>query len=243
MNFVVVIPSRNSDNLEACVAAIRDAGETCRILVVDNGLVRRPEGCEYIDYFEPFIFAKAINLGIKAAGDSDIIATNDDTLLKTPGGFRALQKCAEENPEYGIIAASCNNVGNTNQHQQKGGRLREEPRMVCFVAVLIPARTIDLVGLLDERYGSGGYEDDDFCLRVRQAGLKVGIFDGTFVDHASLTSTFRGPGGPGYNPDGMKIFIEKWGFDNRECGYAQSPYKHLFPQHAAVKASDEERIG
>jgi glycosyltransferase involved in cell wall biosynthesis len=180
---------------------------------------------------KPFVYARNVNLGINrtrgvvdvrrmrdpgpryTAGpfEDDVVLLNDDALLKTPGGFSLLQRAAEENPEYGVIAATCNNVGNRNQCPQGIG-LRADPRIVCFIAVLIPRRTIDLVGLLDERFVGYGFEDDDYCLRVRRAGLKIGIHDGCYVDHGSLKSTFRGnPAAPADLSLGMKIFINKWG--------------------------------
>jgi hypothetical protein len=97
----------------------------------------------------PCPLAEPIACGDSLAGGRDIVLLNDDALLQTSGGFTLLQKAAAEDPEYGLIAAACNNVGNENQFP-KGIGLREDPRMVCFVAVLIPRRTIDLVGLLDE---------------------------------------------------------------------------------------------
>jgi GT2 family glycosyltransferase len=69
--------------------------------------------------------------------------------------------------------------------------------MVCFICVLIPRRTINLIGMLDERYECYSHQDDDYCFRIRKAGLEIGIHDGCFVDHASLKSTFRSNDGPG----------------------------------------------
>ena len=174
----------------------------------------------------------AIRESILAFG-GDVILLNDDALLQTPGGFTALQREGEYHPEFGVISSSCNNVGNMNQMRQRGGMLRHDPRMVCFVSVLIPRRTIDTVGLLDERFVDYGCEDDDYCQRVRNAGLKIGIFDGCFVDHSQLTSTFRGAdngGGRGgdFKPN-LRRYIEKWGVDNRGVSRENSPWKALFP--------------
>ncbi len=247
MSFSIVIPSRNATNLVACIKAIRDVGgETSRIIVVDDGVDFNEWECrglvnddlwqlgvELVDGVKPFCYARNCNLGIRAAGEDDVILLNDDALLKTPEGFSKLHAIAQHNMAYGIISSSCNNVGNMNQ-QHRGlpnfPVLRHEPRMVCFIAVLIKRSTIKHVaeyeeesgtcehfpGLLDQRFGSGGFEDDDYCLRVRRAGLKIGIFDGCFVDHTSLESTFRVPGGPGYNPRGADIFREKWGAGNHD---------------------------
>jgi len=38
MSYSVVIPSKNIGNLTACVSALRACGETCRVIVVDDGL-------------------------------------------------------------------------------------------------------------------------------------------------------------------------------------------------------------
>ena len=197
--YTVIIPSRNATNLVACTSAIRAAGETCRPIAVDDGLqwecfeVQRSEYCfaDRVQGIKPFCFARNCNLGIKAAGTDDVILLNDDALLKTSGGFSALQKQAHEHPEYGVIGAVCNNVGNRDQFQRPGNGLREDPRMVCFIAVYIPRITIDRVGLLDEELSGYGYDDDLYCARVRAVGLKIGIYDGCFVDHLELKPTYR----------------------------------------------------
>lgn len=234
MAFSIVIPSKNAVNLAACIRAIREAGETARIIVVDDGdlaAYNHGDVDEYVNGIKPFVFARNVNLGIQAAGDDDVIVLNDDALLKTPHGFSLLHWSAANGcPEYGVIAAACNTVGNPNQFLQPGGRLRDEPRMVCFVCVYIPRRTINAVGLLDERFVGYGLDDDDYCLRVRNAGLKIGVFDGCFVDHGSLTSSYRGPAGAGGDFSGnMRLFIEKWGVDNWGQPRQTSQFARLFP--------------
>ncbi|HEV2169932.1 MAG TPA: hypothetical protein VGR40_03235, partial [Candidatus Binatus sp.] len=68
-------------------------------------------------------------------------------------------------------------------------------------------------GLLDERFANCyGWEDNDYCRRVRESGLKLGIFDDCFVDHSSLHSTFRGmPRAGGDISQGREIYRQKWG--------------------------------
>lgn len=219
----VVIPSRNPVNLKACTDAIIQHEPDCRILVVWD----RSRGNDYMpptahydvrEVDSDFIYSRNCNIGISEASSDDIVLANDDALLRTPGGFTAIQRAAYENPEYGVISSTCNNVGNIRQHPYPGGGLREEIRMLCFVCVFIPRSTIEAVGLLDERFGGNdasgqviyGHDDDDYCLRVRNAGLKLGIFDGCYCDHASLRSTFRGNGPVSIEPS-RRLFQEKWG--------------------------------
>lgn len=194
----VVIPSRVESNVLASVAAVRKHEPGAQVIVIDDGIV--PSSAENAEFLnanvtripgvKPFIFSRAMNMGIRAAVEADVVLLNDDAMLETPGGFSMLQKAAEAHPDFGIIAATTNNVGNRNQMPGAPG-LRMEPRMVCFVAVFIPRHTIETVGMLDEQFTAYGFEDDDYCLRIRRAALKVGILNECFVDHRSLKSTYR----------------------------------------------------
>lgn len=236
----VVIPSKTASNLEACVRAIRAAGENRRIIVVDdfpqevggghpladcNGYLAKSPGPAQPMLWcmgeKPFVFARNCNRGIKAAGTDDVILLNDDALLKTTGGFSAMQRAAEAHPEFGIISATTNVAGNPSQFPQGIKGLIEEPRIVAFVCVLIPRRTIEVVGLMDERFGGFtqdgrriyGFCDNDYCRRIRNEGLKIGIYQGgCFVDHGSLRSSFRGdPGAAGDISAGAELYQAKWG--------------------------------
>lgn len=216
----VLIPSRKIENLRACLTAIDrlDPAAPIRIIVVDDGLGGLPAGpvgdieARTIPGAKPFVFSRNVNLGIRAAGDDDVILLNDDALLTSYQGFTKLLWVADANPQYGLIAAASNNVGNRNQRPLNCFSLRDEPRMVNFVCVWIPRRTLKTVGLLDEIFTTYGFEDDDYCLRVLKTGLKLGIYDGCVMDHSTLKSTFRGEGHPGLTA-GCKIFMQKWGHD------------------------------
>lgn len=198
-------------------------------------------GVTRVEGVKPFVYARNINRGIKHAyrhpvtidwvtfaepeiaaipsivedGNPDgVILLNDDALLQTPGGFTTMARACKDFPEYGLIGATTNVVGNPNQFH-RGIGLRSEPRMVCFLCVYIPRTTLQRVGLLDERYITYGLDDDDYSFEVRKAGLKIGVHDACYVDHGSLRSTFRGdPKTPADFQPNMKRFIEKWGTDN-----------------------------
>jgi GT2 family glycosyltransferase len=237
------------------VQAIRGAGDTCRIIVVDDGIdhneirwgwSRLDPVC--VQGVKPFVFARNINIGIRSAGDDDVILLNDDALLRTPGGFTQLHEYTRKanaalashgTPGYGIVAATTNNVGNQNQRQRGATcvAMRHESRMLCFVCVLIQRAVIDAVGLLDERFGGiddqgreiYGFCDDDYSFRVRHAGYQLGIFDGCFVDHQHLESSFRPSGKTRSLDPGQRQFILKHGVDNWGKKRETSSWKHLFP--------------
>lgn len=211
----VIIPSKTAANLKACIEAVRNCGETCRIIVVDDGvdwkiLNGQSDGIVRIAGEKPFVFARNCNIGIRAAEDDDIILLNDDALLTSKGGFTLLQKSAEDYSEFGCIGATTNVTGQIMQKPSHVG-LRSLHH-IAFVCVLIPRRTINAIGMLDERYCLDyGVEDRDYCEMINRAGLKVGVHDGCFVDHSRLTSSFRGhPMAPGRSARNRALFLKKF---------------------------------
>ena len=225
MAFSIIIPSKSAANLVPCIRAIREAGETARIIVVDDGvdwgtgddktaaLNVMAWPFDAIAGVKPFVFARNVNIGIRAAGGDDIILLNDDALLKDRIGFSKLALAHQDNPGYGCIGAVTNLTGQPLQ-QPQGKGLREVPH-IAFVCVFIPRTTINQIGLLDERYCLDyGVEDRDYCEAITRAGLKVGVLDTCFVDHGSLTSTYRGhPESPKSFAQNYELFKAKWGIE------------------------------
>jgi GT2 family glycosyltransferase len=223
----VIVPSRTLSNLIPCVAAVRQHDPHPRIIWVDDRdeeVKKAPDeddgselqqaldhGLWVVRGAKPFCFARNVNLGIRAAGEDDVVVLNDDALLKTPLGFTDMQKVARLKLDYGVIGAVTNVTGQILQHPQNVG-LRKVSHF-AFVAVLIPRTTIDRVGLLDERYCLDyGVEDRDYCEACRQAGLKAGIYDWCYVDHQSLKSTYRGhPHLARDYSQNKGLFDQKWG--------------------------------
>lgn len=215
----VVIPSKEISNLIPCLQAINNNDPGHRLIVVDDGLgwVKPEDGVDVVYGNAPFVYAKNCNAGIRHAlkhGADCVVLHNDDALLKTTEGFTRLAEIALNHADIGIIAPVTNVTGQPLQMPRKGPHagLRKVPH-IAFVSVLIPRRTFDAVGLLDERYCLDyGVEDRDYCETVNRAGLKVCVHDHVFVDHASLKSSFRGdPKTPRSFQQNYGLFKEKWG--------------------------------
>lgn len=243
----VIIPSKTTSNLIPCLDALAKHEPHLEAIVVDDGLAfedTKEHGSQrgwmdnelstkmvrVIPGVKPFCFARNCNIGIHAAGDDDVVLLNDDALLETPGGFTEMQRLAEKWGDVGLISAATNVAGNPEQYPRtdQEGALRFLRRRtpgnsfptVAFVCVLIPRSTINIVGLLDERFGGigldgkpiYGYDDNDYCRRLELAGLRIGVHDGCFVDHSKLKSSFRGePRAAGAIDEGRRIYMEKWG--------------------------------
>ncbi len=59
---------------------------------------------------------------------------------------------------------------------------RDVARLVGF-CMLIRDTVLAEVGVLDEAFGIGNFEDDDYCLRVLRAGYRLCVAEGSFVFH------------------------------------------------------------
>ena len=76
----------------------------------------------------------------------------------------------------------------------------------------IPRNTLNKVGVLDTNYGIGYFEDDDYCLRIRDAGLKLVVAKDLYVHHfGSMSFEGNSMRRDKYLENGMSQFVFKWG--------------------------------
>ena len=65
-----------------------------------------------------------------------------------------------------------------------------EVPMVAFFCAVLKRSVVERVGMLDERFGVGFGDDDDYCMRATKCGFKMAIVPGVYVIHNHRT-TFR----------------------------------------------------
>lgn len=173
-------------------------------------------------------FPAACNRGIQATDNDAVILMNNDTHV-TPGWLFKLLRPSLRDSSIGLCGPLTNNIGN----QQKihitystmdemivrseiftASRYRQlyEAEGLAFFCILITRSVIDAVGLLDEGYGLGFFEDDDYCMRVSEAGYRMVICDDVFVHHDLGGSFGRlSPLRQQLMRDNERRFLHKWG--------------------------------
>lgn len=215
-DFCVIIPSARASNLTGCLESIFKNEPSLpreQIFIVDDGARQVCEtlfpGLTWISGIKPFVFARNINLGIRAAG-TDVLILNDDARLKTHGGFSLLSRFMSERPDVGICSSAVEGyVGNPNQEAGSPG-FRTEDRVIAFISIYIPKSVYEIVGPLDERFTAYGGDDMDYCDRILKAGLLLGIHGDSIVTHGEVPSTFRSRGDAyGLFLEGLQIYETK----------------------------------
>jgi GT2 family glycosyltransferase len=210
----VVIPSDNPANLEASACSVMEKHrgmDPARITVVTGSIKRLPvrlSGAQLLTDARPFSFPRRVNMGILQNQTTDIVVMGDDVLVETPLAFDLLM---EEAP-LRVLAASVR--GRVGPWWQKEGQNHPEVPFVSFTCVYLPRDLLNMVGLLEEGFPGYGYEDTDFCIRTRRAGLSCGVSGGAVIEHTvSLTSAFMDAYGDKLWVEqgrAEKAFMEKW---------------------------------
>ncbi|MGV8941723.1 MAG: glycosyltransferase [Lysobacter sp.] len=151
-------------------------------------------------------FAAGNNVGLAAATGDVLLMLNNDTFV-TPGWVRTLHSHLKRNVQLGLVGPVTNNIGNearidisyvdmAQMVEQAGYYTRMHAGLaipmqtLAFFCVMMPRAVYDSVGGLDEAFGLGFFEDDDYCRRVQQAGWQIECAEDVFVHH-ELSASFN----------------------------------------------------
>ena len=238
METTIIIPCK--DNLQytkKCLCSITNhTSVPHKIIVVDDGsnektkeFLQEIKGITLISNKKSLGFPSACNLGaLRNKSDFFVLMNNDIEVTKN--WLRMLLDNMKADPKLGIVGPKTNYVSgpqmDPNAHYNSAKELeqyaaairnRKPPRLeyfprIVFFCVLIRTALYNKIGGLDENFGLGNFEDDDYCLRATLTGWNCAIDHNVFVHHYG-SKTF-GKMGKGYG-DLLKknrtYFMQKWG--------------------------------
>jgi GT2 family glycosyltransferase/glycosyltransferase involved in cell wall biosynthesis len=183
-------------------------------------------------------FARANNKGIKASTGEYVIFLNNDTIVTIGWITRLLRHLEDET--VGMVGPVTNFCGNeakievpyTKPDEIEGfaeNYLRDHPepssfdiKVLAMYCLAMKKKIIEEVGSLDERFGIGMFEDDDYAHRVRLKGHRVICAEDVFIHHFGEASFSKLKISGEYTKlfeENKRRFEEKW-------GVKWEPHKH-----------------
>jgi len=264
----IIIPAFNQlAYCRACIDSLRRCTpREYRLILVDNGstdgvgpFFDSVKDATVIHTRKNLGFAGGVNYGL-AHADGHIILLNSDTLL-TPGWLDRLETALLSSDDIGM-AGPMSNCAAGPQHidglslnnesaidafaeewaQRNTGRIRDVNRLVGF-CMMIREMAFRRIGMFDESFGIGNFEDDDYCTRVRKERFRLVIAEDCFVFHHG-GRTFQGMGltGDAFEQllaENRQRFEEKWGVHVPKPPAAQRRAQRLNEQARQALAKDD----
>jgi GT2 family glycosyltransferase/SAM-dependent methyltransferase len=239
---VVVVTFHNLELNKLCLVSLLEGTSypNMEVIVVDNAsedgtpawlqdLASRDKRVRAIFNKSNLGFAAANNQGIAVAQGAFLCLLNNDTVI-TPWWLTALIGHLQRNPELGLVGPVTNAIGNEAKIAVGYADLAEMPAwaahycashrgqmrgipMLAFFCVALPRGVFEQVGAIDERFGKGMFEDDDYCRRVRAAGFDIRCAHDSFVHHWQKAS-FNLLGNEEYLDifsENRQQYLAKWG--------------------------------
>lgn len=185
-------------------------------------------------------FSGGNNAGLRVATGDYMVLLNNDTQV-TRGWIFDMLRHFRRDPGIGMVGPVTNNIGNEarieiaydgHEAMCAASRLYVEARRgrtmpsdtVAFFCVMFSRAVFEAVGELDEIFGIGMFEDDDYCRRTRGAGFKVVIADDVFIHH-ELSASLNALGLERRQKlfeENKRLYEQKWG--------AWTPHKYRDPE-------------
>lgn len=215
---VIVVTYNNIELTKACLNSIDSysAWDNLELIVVDNGSTDgtvdflsawsdSSKGRLFIDNGKNLGYSAANNIGLSHASGEFFVLLNNDTYV-TPGWLHGLIAHLRSDDALGLVGPVTNNIGNEAKikidYSSMGEMLVKSSDFtlrhlgdllylnnLAFFCVAFPRKVFDLVGGLDESFGLGFFEDDDYCRRVASHGLRIACAQDVFVHH-HLSASF-----------------------------------------------------
>ena len=235
--FDLVVPVYNSmHHVRSCLYSVfQCATRPCRLIVVDDCsdnhtrqgleelLTNAPMPVTLLRNENNLGYLKSVNRGIQAGDAPLVVLINSDTVM-LPGFLERLEEDFAADPKAGVINPVSTWANWTRIPFPNGFNIHRLSREVrahssnrlpdiqnasgFFFAVR--RALYDQIGLFDEAYGFGYWEEADFCMRALKAGWRVAVDDGLYIFHHGWGS-FQEEGRNEHMRRNKTIFMARWG--------------------------------
>lgn len=197
----IAIPNWNQSKLAvACLQSIRAHTTNYRLIFVDNGsapdefaaiaaeLQRHPH--LLVRNRRNLGFVKAVNQGLCLSTAEHVVLLNNDTEVAADWIARLQAPFADARVGAVGPVTNATDCWQGREPVLPGYRLISATSMLAFFCVMFSRQCINDVGLLDESFGVGLADDDDYCRRIHDEGYHLALAQDLLIVHHHR-STFR----------------------------------------------------
>lgn len=183
---LIIIDNASNDETKKYLEQLKDK-EGPRVLLIKNG--------------SNLGFIKAVNQGMRLSEAPYVCLINNDTIV-TKGWLSEMIRVAQSSPLIGLINPSSNTLGQKLDKEESveacAERFKKETAHQTEIGsaigfcMLIKKEIIDKIGVFDEIYGMGNFEDTDYSRRAIKEGYICARAHRAYVYHDEGSSFIRG---------------------------------------------------
>ena len=227
---IIVVDNHSQDGTPAFLSFLAQRHPQIRLIL--NGVNRG--------------FAAANNQGLAVATSERLVLLNNDTIVP-PGWLHRLLRHLND-PRVGLVGPMTNFVGNearlecnyqsiaemeafATEHTQLRDGEAADISMLAMFCLAMRRDCFEKLGPLDEQFGIGMFEDDDYAMRTRKAGLRVICAADVFIHHFGQAAFSKLIQTGDYDPlfdRNRRLFEAKWGVEWKAHQHGQLEFKSCF---------------
>jgi GT2 family glycosyltransferase/Flp pilus assembly protein TadD len=226
---IIILTHNRLEQTKKCVKSIRKhTPEAHEIIFVDNAStdgtvkwlqsqIKENKNYRLIENSENVGVAKGRNQGMNLSQGEFLLLLDNDVIV-SDGWLVGMQECLKHAPDAGIVGPMTNSKSGLQQiaddsyrsadyldkyaakFKEQYHHRRISCRNIAGFCMLFKRTLVEKIGLLDERFDSGRFEDEDFCWRSALRDCRNYIAGDVFVHHYGSKTL----------PGDRKILDKKW---------------------------------
>ena len=224
------------------------------VIIVDNAssdetgdLLDRLDGARIFRNAENLHFLRAVNQGAELARGRHLLLLNNDTRV-VPGSIAAAVERLDAEPDLGAVGGkivllkgrlqeagsiiwndgTCLGFGREGDPWAAEFQFRRDVDYCSGAFLMTPRAVFERLGGFDMAFAPAYYEETDYCMRIREAGLRIGYDPRIQISHFEFGSSSSSAAALALQQDHYKLFHARH--------KATLEASHLAPGTALVQA-------